>query len=255
MPKEMGHDKLDKKIQTTLAERKIQPRAAAWDSLDTMLSNQEKHPKRSWLFAAAASIVVLLGMVFIYHINSDQTAIVTQIVKDQSPEPASNPELKNNAVPQEVARTKTLKLQQESYEKKPDVLSETPNQHAHKPQPLTLKTNKKQPNNKIAAAHTASVKQELPAFQEATLVAHKRVNDSIALSREVDVLLAAAMEQVKFREIEKQPQTTTAYRVNPEMLLMEVEEDAEESFRAKVFEAVKKGFKKTKTAVATRNDN
>jgi hypothetical protein len=36
---------------------------------------------------------------------------------------------------------------------------------------------------------------------------------------------------------------------------MEVEEDAEASFRAKVFEAVKKGFKKTKTAVATRNDN
>ena len=104
-------------------------------------------------------------------------------------------------------------------------------------------------------AHTASKKQELSASQETRLLPHKRVNDSIALSREVDALLATAMEQIKFREIEKQPQTTTAYSVNPEMLLMEVEDAAEESFRAKVFEAVKKGFKKTKTAVATRNDN
>ena len=195
----MGHDKLDKKIQTTLAERKIQPRAAAWDTLDAMLSAKEKQPKRTrpfYAYAVAASIVVLLGLVFISQINSDKAVIETQIVEDQPPMPAYNQERVNQLVPQELVSSKTQASQQESYEKTPDVLSETPKYQAHKSQPLALQANKKQQNNKTAVAHTASKKQELSASQETRLLPHKRVNDSIALSREVDALLATAMEQI-----------------------------------------------------------
>ena len=82
------------------------------------------------------------------------------------------------------------------------------------------------------------------------VIAEAAKNDKIS-EDEVDVLLAeAASELSRERNLKSYTSTNT---INANALLAEVEDEIYQSFKAKVFEVLKEGYLKAKTAVANRN--
>ncbi|MEH6408423.1 MAG: hypothetical protein V7767_14190, partial [Leeuwenhoekiella sp.] len=67
---------------------------------------------------------------------------------------------------------------------------------------------------------------------------------------EIDALLKKAQEDI-FKERMYNDQTNT---VNANALLMEVESELDQSFREKVFDALKDGFLKAREAIVDRNN-
>src|SRR5690606_31570796 len=65
---------------------------------------------------------------------------------------------------------------------------------------------------------------------------------------DIDSLLKKAQQSLAVKSIKN------TYNIDAQALLEDVEEDIESSFRDKVFETIKTGYKKVKTAVVQRND-
>ena len=86
----------------------------------------------------------------------------------------------------------------------------------------------------------ASVKERL---SEESPEALANVTDA-----EIEALLLLAEA-----ELEEEPGQYASQTINPDDLLNEVEYELEQSFRDKVFEVIKDGFSKAKTAVANRD--
>ena len=74
-------------------------------------------------------------------------------------------------------------------------------------------------------------------------------NDNSITDFEVDSLLRQAQKEI-LTEKYLNPDKT----VNPEALLSQVEGELDESFRDQIFDKLKSGFNKVRTAVAERNN-
>lgn len=68
---------------------------------------------------------------------------------------------------------------------------------------------------------------------------------------EVDALLAQAASEISRGR--KSQFYSSNYEISANALLAEVEDEIYQSFKAKVFEVLKEGYLKAKTAVANRN--
>ena len=249
----MGHDNLDKNIRNTLADRNIQPSTAAWDKLEAMLDSEEKkQPKRKLIwYYVAASIVLLISISLVYFGNTQEEFQVSDemVNTDTKNETEMNNEINSD--------TSENKLE--------EVVAIVPEAET----PITPVSNKEVlNNNKVASVNKDKVKQEKYNNKEINIVDHQQNHETVIantsietdIDNEVEALLAVATTKIKEeKEIlntteNSTPTATATISVDPDELLMEVEATAEESLRAKIFEKLKEGFKKTKTAVATRND-
>ena len=75
-------------------------------------------------------------------------------------------------------------------------------------------------------------------------------NNTAVTDEAIDALLTEAQKEIA---LDKLYNESTGI-VDANLLLQDVEADLEESFRAKVFKALKENFISVKTAVAQRND-
>lgn len=255
----MGHDKLDKNIKQALTDRKIQPSQAAWSKLDAMLeSEQVKQPKRRlvWYYVAA-SIVLLLSLSIVYFNNTDTVETSNNLVDTNNSKNETEKQVEEDNKAIEIKKTpedtnvivtipeKKLKLKAKTNEV---LASNTNNERVIKEEKLDIQQEQNIKVDKI-------INQQA----QETIVAETILNND-AIDNEIEALLAAATTKIK-KEKEtlnttenSTPTATATISVDPDALLMDVEATAEESLRAKIFEKLKEGFKKTKTAVATRND-
>ena len=88
----------------------------------------------------------------------------------------------------------------------------------------------------------------IPESQVEKVVAEVKPGATPVSDLEVDALLYAAMA-----ELEQERAAYAVQPVNADELLQEVEYELDQNFRQKVFEVLKEGFSKAKTAVANRN--
>lgn len=82
-----------------------------------------------------------------------------------------------------------------------------------------------------------------------TLKGIKDTNITVT-DREVDSLLKLASKEIFKEQLQKE----TSKTVDAESLLMSVEDEMGQSFRTKVFEALKESYETVRTAVAERNN-
>lgn len=250
----MGHDKQDNTIKQALANRKIQPSEAAWNKLEAMLEQEEvKQPKRRLIwYYVAASLVLLLSLSIVYLNNTDTI------------EPSNNLVDTNNKNQTETKIEKSSEV----IEKTPvdtNVIVAIPEKKLKTETNEVLANNNK--NNSVIKKDKLAIQKEqngtvdkiINQQEQETIVAQTILNNE-TIDNEIDALLAAATTKIKEEKETLNttknsiPTATATISVNPDALLMEVEATAEESLRATIFEKLKEGFKKTKTAVATRND-
>ena len=81
------------------------------------------------------------------------------------------------------------------------------------------------------------------------LINLKSENNSVT-EREIDSLLKIASKELFKERLQKE----TSKIVDANALLMSVEDEMGQSFRSKVFEALKESYETVKTAVADRNN-
>ncbi|CDF78094.1 conserved hypothetical protein [Formosa agariphila KMM 3901] len=242
----MASNNFENKIKASLEERRLQPSSNSWDKLQSQLDapQKKKNSKRYWVMAIAASFIgVLLFSALFFNSNSttDLPVVNTETISNTTTV-VDTDSLGNDEAITEVEELQKIHIVESvSDDSVVNQLKKTVNTKALK---LNSDTNEvAEIQNKMKSALQDSVSE---IEDNSSLVAQ----ESIATEDYIENLLQQAEQDVLADKSIKQAQQT----VDAEKLLEHVENDIEHGFRETVFDAVKSGFKKVKTAVVERNN-
>lgn len=263
----MAPIKFEENIKEKLEKRTLTPSSDAWSSLTNRLDKYEERRSRKpifWWFGIAASIalIIFISSEVLKDIDQihdskpilvkedlktkqkkgehkedillpqiDETVVKTQIA-NQSTEELSN---ENEAVLMKKVLKKTLKgnkgLVDRTMQRDSESLDKSSKKLLNLP---SLKT--------IQDIEVAKVVEEINKI--------KAGNNNSVTDREIDSLLKIANKELLNERVFKNATNV----VDADALLRDIEDDLGESFRSKVYEALKGGYNKVKTAVAERNN-
>ncbi len=254
----MAPIKFEENIKEKLDKRTIKPSADAWDRLSKRLESREekRSNKTFWWLGIAASIigVLLVGSQFfkskpIEQITpkivitpevvkqDDNTKIVTENIEELK---RATEETKFNE------EKKTSQIKNEAIIIQQNLIKENIAIAKEKGTPK-LKNEPLQSEERIAESLTfedQKVKDlvaQIKKLKDSNLV----VNDQV-----IDALLAEAQKEITLEQL----YNDSTGIVDANLLLQDVEEELDQSFRNKVLEALKSSYNSVKTAVAQRND-
>ncbi len=246
----MEVDKFEEHIKKHLNEREIRPSEGAWDILSAQLP--EVAPKKKnpffWYGVAAAFIGVLLVAALFF--KSKRMPIKTEIEVVEAPRELNNDPKKEEVLVSPIKEKDNFAESDKEKLRKEDgpaaiptkgvidretrfVLSEGVSSDGSS-QTLDLKT------EHLIAAKVAELAVQVELLEGSDL----QVTDA-----EVDSLLRQAQREILSEEIFNEQG-----KVDAMALLDEVENDLDRTFREQIFESLKTGFHKVRTAVADRND-
>lgn len=275
--------KFEDNIKDKLEQRTIQPSDAIWERLDQKLDakNGQKKVKKYWWVGVAASIVGVL-MITTFFTNSsnslkpsknqlvevtnekndikqpeDIDVVITDKLKEE--EIIANKEVKE-AIEKEINTPIVKKNKEEKLKNKKSLRSTV----------ATIESIQEIEENsvedtKIAVATKSEVvinpikEIEEPLELDKGVIDNK-ISDIVAqveqleqknkvvTDEEIEALLLKAQHEITTQQI---LQSNT---INASALLLDVESELDESFKDRVFEALKTGFEKLKTTVAERDN-
>jgi hypothetical protein len=245
-------DKLEKHIKEKLEERTIAPSPGAWDKIASQLDAEPKKKGSKWqVYAMAASFVgiLLLSMLFM---NKEEAIPEIQVVEEKVDQ--IDTEKKNETQSPRQELTKTLPVQEETKVVNSD-LEPMPEEN---PKGFTDELPISQPV--LAQEETKQLEQDKLIKESDALITQKveevvaQVQHMEGLNRgvsdaEVDSLLREAQKQIMADKLFPKNGSVDAMS-----LLAEVEDELDESFRDQIFDALKEGYLKLRTAVADRNN-
>tara|TARA_R110002167_G_scaffold36686_8_gene115875 strand:+ start:1427 stop:2182 length:756 start_codon:yes stop_codon:yes gene_type:complete len=251
----MESDNFEKHIREQLRSREIKPSAGAWAKISQQLETpQKKRPYRFYRYGIAAGLIGLIILSVWYFRTSDNIGLQeTEVVESpnkNSGEGQKEGKMYEGAPVQKVEEAivaVALKKSEKEHRSEPakkitpepipsgKFLAEAPSEVTVTASETILDT----------AEHIIDLKiSEVLARMEAM------EQNSYALSdAEVDSLLKdAQMELIADQRLGRDK------TIDAMALLTEVEYDLDQSFRDQIFERLKSGFLKVRTAVAQRND-
>ncbi|WP_066224013.1 hypothetical protein [Formosa haliotis] len=241
----MVSNNFETKIKETLEERRIEPSVNAWEKLQTDLDATK--PKRGlksfWVVGIAASVIgVMLISTWMFY--SEPTSQTPPVIVEQPAEIPQEQETDSKPIHTLVTDSKIDEFKQEEHSLEEQKGKSTEKSHliknaggiAKKPSTSVLVNTetKEKPSN----TNEGMVEETL----QNGLAEHTVTGDYIE-----DLLLQAE------QDLAKKPSERIQQTVDSKQLLEHVENEIEHSFREKVFDAVKSGFVKVKTAVVERN--
>ena len=236
--------KFEKQAKKQLQKREITPSAESWEKLEQRLEAQQENKNFNfwWIGAVAAVAVVFffLGTFF-----GDQSGI------QQTPAVVVTPsqEVQDKSTEENVAAQKR-EIQMASKEVEPEnVWLKKPRGTQRLQQKVTDKALAVNSENRERSI--PSKEDEKNTFLEPQEMLAQTLGEE-KTSTAVDDAEIEALLMLASAEIEADPVYAQS-TVNAKDLLNEVEFELEESFRDKVFEVIKEGLVKAKTAVANRN--
>lgn len=253
----MEADKFEEYIKSKLDTREITPSSKAWQRISTELKS-EQAPKKSGYFwlGIAASVAVVIGVAVFYMVNEEKIMPVSPILVqkpsvvpiEKQEEPTlkdANINIKGLALEDELGQdTSLVKQEIATFTKnlKPDAIEQ----------------------GQENAVVFEDAQQESEAIEIPTQLSEAVLNDKIAdvvaqvqllelsaevSDAEVDSLLRNAQHAILKEQLFKTDKTVDAVA-----LLSLVEEELDQSFRDQIFQSLKTGFLKVRTAVADRNN-
>ncbi|MBQ4803027.1 hypothetical protein J8L88_09230 [Aquimarina sp. MMG015] len=276
--------KFEDSIREKLEQRSIRPSHGSWDKLEDKLDNQlgQKKIKKYWWVGIAASFVgLLIVTTFLIRSNNKikpsnpQFVNVTEedfnqdMLKDAVVEEIIEPEQVSNIIEnkqetkKEVTEIVVADLNKEETkrtEKHENVKKETPksdqivipeNMFDEKTnEAITLRTDTI--DSKLTEeSNSLDITTELIESKVSSLVAQIKElekNNKKVTDQEIEALLRKAQLEITTQQILK------SNTVSASALLLDVESELDESFKNRVFEALKTGFEKLKTTVAERDN-
>ena len=246
----MEPDKFEKYIKKQLNERKINPSDNAWDKISGQLPVAENNNSNKffWYGLAAAFIGILIVSSLYFNASDESIESGIQIVETPN-EPVVIPNtedvvIKQNAVEEKIAISDKASIKDA---KKPKVQVETDLDYN-----AQIASNDNVNDKVIKADAVPNGKEQLINAKIAEIVAQVNLleNSNLPVSSiEVDSLLRQAQQEILTDKIFNQEG-----KVDAMALLNEVEGELDQTFREQIFETLKAGFQKVKTAVADRNN-
>ena len=222
----------EEKFKEELQRREIKPSIGSWEKLQGRL-DEDSQPKEkgfAWLWKAVAVAVLFFGLGTMVQNPFDAPQVVEETPREQILE-------QENSVATEGAAT------EEAEEKRTEKKIFSEGNFAEKQNIKPLEIPQQQPPVKVDIADVQSQDPLKMRPEQGNTKALAEVTDA-----EINALLSTAREELSQDSLAYAAQLPAA-----EDLLKEVEFELDESFRRKVFEVLKEGYSKARTAVANRN--
>lgn len=255
--------KFEEHIKETLDKREITPTGRAWDSLAQQLGPDKKKGKGAFFWGAvAACLGLLVASTFYIGANHLQGAIEPSTVTGPSAETMGGSVKNKIGMPGQEKILKSVEA------KSSEIVTVDNKKEPHKGNAQTPgKRQEKQFLDHQIAAITGKVvdSSELVSEERSLVTSTADIEAKIvevvaqigvmkqkqqALSdAEVDSLLWQAQ-----RELFSEKIMGADYKVDARALLADVEGELDKSYREQLFQALKEGYLKVKTAVAARNN-
>ncbi|MCK5441241.1 MAG: hypothetical protein KAJ23_05060 [Maribacter sp.] len=243
----MEPDKFERYIKDKLERREIRPSSNAWNTIADQLETQKitKSNKFFWYGTAASFIGILI--ILVIYFNEQNTPIKNDI--EVVEEPLENVKIREQEI---------VPLNPNTFEAKMVISKEFPLTEKESPEVVASpkSISKTQITSALAEREKVDAKikgsKELIDIKIAEITAHVdflESNDFSISDAEVDSLLRKAQNEVLADKI-----FNKEGKVDAMALLNEVEGEIDRSFREQIFESLKTGFLKVRTAVADRNN-
>lgn len=251
--------KFEDHVKEQLDKREIRPSAESWEKLSTRLNEVENRRGMRWWSSAAAAVVVIAiaSLIFIKQQNESAAPIVenpTEINEKESEQPVEfrepvqvASEEQNDTQGQKVEESESAVLEKDEIpedrfkaESKAGQLAQNTSEERIIIEPVSL--DPPQPEAETLVKFAGKIDELLAR------VATQENEAGDVSEAEINKLLAQAASEIS---------AETNYSesdVNADALLADVEFEVEQSFRQEVFEVLKEGFLKARTAIATRNE-
>ncbi|MCB4798673.1 hypothetical protein [Neotamlana laminarinivorans] len=248
----MAPYKYEEEFKNKLEKRSLQPSVNAWEKLSNRLEKEEKQTNKKlywWLGVAASLVGVALITTQFFNtgtgvkIDDETIEIVTQQEELQL-EKIDDEVIVDNDNKEEPVNKKYVKKAQKVKKLKPAILTKVTNTAVAKVDSIDeIKT------------ITPIQPKALLSFEEQkiqTVVAQiKILNESQQVTEaDIDALLKQAQRDI---QLSKLINSETGV-VDANSLLQDVEAELDQTFRMRVFEAIKDSYVTVKTAVAQRNE-
>lgn len=260
----MAPIKFEEQLKDKLEKRSLQPSDDSWAKLSQRLDAEEKKSKNSWFWwmGIAAGLIIFLAIAIqTFGSKENQNAepiLVKEEVTDdkiENNQPIDN-DTKNTDLAIDDKQDEVERMVEEN-EKQSEIInykSVTSKNPTSKTQLSSSDTaeNKKIESMDISNAQKEIVNKEAIINTDAVVKAIEsfKAENITVTDREVDSLLKLASKELFKEKLQKE----TAKIVDAKSLLEEVEEDMGQSFRSKVFDALKDSYNAVKTKVAERNN-
>lgn len=246
----MAPIKFEKHIEKQLKEREIQPSANAWERLSDTLETtapQQKKKGYFWYGIAASFIGVLILSVVYFNSESPVNTPKIELVDTnqeiletiESPNKEVESHLQEEVVENTQVKELPTKVQEPTKNQKPELNNQ-------------IASTAKSSSEIEKASMLKGSKEEMLQIKILEIVAAvdalERNNVSLT-NAEVDSLLRNAQDEIlrdKLFDINGS--------VDAMALLDEAENELDKSFRDQIFDSLKTGFLKVRTAVADRNN-
>lgn len=243
----MESNNIDKPIKKALEEREINPSLKSWEELRSRLdANQKKKTPIYWYLGLAASFVA--GILIVSLLFNTKTQLDNPVVVEE--QFVAPTEIKNE-LPVFDTIEKETEISDSNVSKRVEEITVKEKESGNKPET--------KPNENLVT--DSAVVQSTVENEEALLnqkieeviaqVSSREAEQDSMTASEIDEMLANATAEI-LKEKQKDIYHDQGY-VSATDLLNEVEYELEQSFREKIFEMLKEGFNKTRTAVANRN--
>ncbi|WP_396633566.1 hypothetical protein [Maribacter sp. R86514] len=249
----METDKFEKHIKTKFQEREINPSENGWSKIASELKDDDtkKKPVYLWM-GVAASVIVLLGVALFYfnginELNESPIELVEIENEDKVEEVITKDPVhlkeKHIVVLQTETKPKSIPVEKVEVEvsntKENIILNDAIEVAAVEHVSTDISNTRLEVSDEIINSKVADIVAQVDVLEQS----------SVVTDAEVDSLLKRAQDEILRERIFNTDNTVDAMA-----LLTEVEEELDQSFRDQIFDSLKAGFIKVRTAVADRNN-
>ena len=233
-----------------MEEREIHPSKRAWDEISAAVEGQKVPGKGTYFwYGIAAGFIGLLIVSVIYFtstnpLNPGDIKVVDTPVDEDKEEQITLPKEQDNRIPElikEEVREVETKVAVEKPKKSQQKFSERPETVI-----AQSEVKNEQPKVNPVPSETIIDTKLMEVIAQVNLM---EKDENRLTDIEVDSLLRKAQGEILKEQIFKQDNS-----VDATALLSQVEDELDQSFRDQIFEKLKTGFIKVRTAVADRNN-
>lgn len=275
----MGRNKFEEQLKEQLQKREITPSKGAWDRISEQLeaSNARRSKNFQWYGIAAGFIGIALISVIYFAVSGLPSGTGTQITdveQDAAPGKTSLEIIEEQNIPEEnmnegITNEGSIDEEKTNNEKtyEENLIEETLLVDTEAHEEPSIQNNNKRNTKNIKTEALASMNGEERKVEKVTAplsVSEKLIDAKVAevvarvvvlenqnnavTEAEIDSLLRGAQQQILEDKIFRKDRSVDAMA-----LLADVEDELDQSFRDQIFDALKDGFLKVRTAVADRN--